>query len=576
MTKLGLITTYPRLLYSSAAKKDFYSPKRQISCTSSVWKEEQTNPPKNSKESDSVEQKSKDETVKIFDFSKGEIGSKSEKISVGPKNFEEAKNLLLKQYDWTKNQIEEKRDMTRKQFEEKLESVRVIFGATPSKPRTPDEEWYYKRVSFWMKRYENFVGLTEVKAAQARVVERERKFIEQQELRREAQAKITDVQKKIKEIHAELEKTHRGEDRYLVLVTQEHQVLKDEKLLQDEFKMLEKFEREYFSGLSNAVRDSHEKERAQAEKTKYWSVLGSILGTCIGIFGTTINNRMRMNELRRLVSQNNTVEEIRAIGTELREDFSSHKESLEDVIEKADSSVKSLEKMGELCDSMREASQKINVREIDSSLEELRHQQNQLSEVIGNHGEELHTRVDQLMADLISQSHQLEQMEELAARERDRQERLAEARDSQLRVTSESLVQESEQLREMMTVNIKAIEEKMKDVRSLLLHQSQIPKEAEKWLEKVERVEKTQMLLVQKGFDNVNRKLDEAAESRRHAVAAMRGQRSESSELHLMELDNISALLRDHQKRTQQSVLLTGMVVGVLTPAVLYAINKLL
>ena len=32
----------------------------------------------------------------------------------------------------------------------------------------------------------------------ARVVERERKFIEQQELRRETQAKITDVQKKIK------------------------------------------------------------------------------------------------------------------------------------------------------------------------------------------------------------------------------------------------------------------------------------------------------------------------------------------------------------------------------------------
>ena len=52
-----------------------------------------------------------------------------------------------------------------------------------------------------MKRYENFVGLTEVKAAQARVVERERKFIEQQELRREAQAKITEVQKKIKVSH---------------------------------------------------------------------------------------------------------------------------------------------------------------------------------------------------------------------------------------------------------------------------------------------------------------------------------------------------------------------------------------
>ena len=30
---------------------------------------------------------------------------------------------------------------------------------------------YSQRVSFWMKRYENFVGLTEVKAAQAKVVE---------------------------------------------------------------------------------------------------------------------------------------------------------------------------------------------------------------------------------------------------------------------------------------------------------------------------------------------------------------------------------------------------------------------
>ena len=185
--------------------------------------------------------------------------------------------------------------------------------------------------------------MTEVKAAQARVVECERKFIETQEMRREAQKMISDVQKRIKDIHLELEKTHRGEDRYLVLVTQEHQVLKEEKNLLDEFKFYEKGEREYFSNLSNAVRDSHEKERAQAEKTKYWSILGSILGTCIGIIGTTINNRftfsplnlkfnnvtrMRMAELRRLVSQNSSVEEIQAIGDGLAKDFKAHQEDL--------------------------------------------------------------------------------------------------------------------------------------------------------------------------------------------------------------------------------------------------------
>ena len=38
----------------------------------------------------------------------------------------------------------------------------------------------YVKVSFWMKRYENFVGLTEVKAAQARVVEAEKSFIQMQ------------------------------------------------------------------------------------------------------------------------------------------------------------------------------------------------------------------------------------------------------------------------------------------------------------------------------------------------------------------------------------------------------------
>ena len=49
-----------------------------------------------------------------------------------------------------------------------------------------------------MQRYENFVGLTDVKGAQARVVKYEKKFIETQEIRREAQSKITEIQKKIK------------------------------------------------------------------------------------------------------------------------------------------------------------------------------------------------------------------------------------------------------------------------------------------------------------------------------------------------------------------------------------------
>ena len=85
-------------------------------------------------------------------------------------------------------------------------------------------------------------------------------------------------------------------------IFQEHRVLRDESRLSSEYKLLEKAEQELFSALSNAVRTSHEKERAQAEKTKYWSIIGSAIGAFIGIVGTSINNWLRMRELRSIAS----------------------------------------------------------------------------------------------------------------------------------------------------------------------------------------------------------------------------------------------------------------------------------
>lgn len=47
---------------------------------------------------------------------------------------------------------------------------------------------------------------------------------------------------------------------------------------------------------------SHEKERAQAERTKYWSIIGSIIGTMLGIAGSSISNEFKMNKLKKMVS----------------------------------------------------------------------------------------------------------------------------------------------------------------------------------------------------------------------------------------------------------------------------------
>ena len=58
---------------------------------------------------------------------------------------------------------------------------------------------------------------------------------------------MTEVTAKLKGLHAELEKTHRGEDKYLTLVTEEHSILKEERELLLNFQQTERRERECFS-----------------------------------------------------------------------------------------------------------------------------------------------------------------------------------------------------------------------------------------------------------------------------------------------------------------------------------------
>lgn len=141
----------------------------------------------------------------------------------------------------------------------------------------------------------------------------ERDFERMQDIRRTKQDQIQQVQMQLKEIHAELDKTSRGEDRYLDLLTREHAVIKQEKMLVEEFKRLERAERDCFNVLSTRLRESHEKERERAERTKYWSIIGSAIGALLGIIGTTINNRLRIRELRSIVEQGSEPSRVQAV-----------------------------------------------------------------------------------------------------------------------------------------------------------------------------------------------------------------------------------------------------------------------
>ena len=110
------------------------------------------------------------EGVKTYDLARGEIASKLQSTdrpphpAPRPMNFEEARDLaqralleqreaaqraLFEQGEWAQRALGQQRAAV----SQKLEDLRVIFGGQSDLPRTPEQEWYYKRVSFWMKRY---------------------------------------------------------------------------------------------------------------------------------------------------------------------------------------------------------------------------------------------------------------------------------------------------------------------------------------------------------------------------------------------------------------------------------------
>jgi hypothetical protein len=60
----------------------------------------------------------------------------------------------------------------------------------------------------------------------------------------------------------------------------------------------EQKERGSFTLLSTALKKSQQKEKIYSEKTKYWSLMGSLIGTAIGLAGSGYFNHVRMRTLQ--------------------------------------------------------------------------------------------------------------------------------------------------------------------------------------------------------------------------------------------------------------------------------------
>ncbi|XP_053576852.1 mitochondrial potassium channel isoform X2 [Bombina bombina] len=133
------------------------------------------------------------------------------------------------------------------------------------------------------------------------IKEAEKDFMVARGIVREARDSLEAQQLKLKEVRDRLDRVSREDVQYLELATMEHKLLQEEKRLRASYVFSEESEREKFSLFSASVRESHEKERTRAERTKNWSVIGSVLGAVIGVMGSTYINRVRLQELKSLL-----------------------------------------------------------------------------------------------------------------------------------------------------------------------------------------------------------------------------------------------------------------------------------
>ena len=134
------------------------------------------------------------------------------------------------------------------------------------------------------KQFDSVLGIAEVRTAQSLVQAAEEKFMKSRRLVQETRTELLRLQNQLRELRSKLDRIPREDERYLQLATEEHKVLIAEKKAKANLETLETLERDQFSALSGAVRSAHEKERSRAERTKYWSIIGSACGAVLGAF----------------------------------------------------------------------------------------------------------------------------------------------------------------------------------------------------------------------------------------------------------------------------------------------------
>ncbi|XP_018565697.1 uncharacterized protein LOC111692935 [Anoplophora glabripennis] len=175
-------------------------------------------------------------------------------------------------------------------------SLRLTIDEAPqylSKVREENKKLMYDKLNRLNKWYVKVIGLDEVKLYQDRVTSLQDQLLETQEKRREVGRQLADIRQKSLELQDQIHKVKRQEDlqKFLDLMREETEILKLENSVSRTFQDYDQTERELFTAFTNAIRDSHEKQRAQLEYTKYFGLILSMAGSFLAFVYTSVKKQ---------------------------------------------------------------------------------------------------------------------------------------------------------------------------------------------------------------------------------------------------------------------------------------------
>ncbi|GBM00227.1 hypothetical protein AVEN_32586-1 [Araneus ventricosus] len=153
-------------------------------------------------------------------------------------------------------------------------------------------------MQFWLRKYEDLFGITKLSELQQRVLEVQNQVQTTQEKRRQVQDEIFRVQKKLQEMNDILHKMSLGDNMYISVATQVHELLKEQKRLQNEFTLSDQTERELQTTLALAINNSQDHERTYREKNKYLSLITGVVGGLLGLIGSSVNNWRHRKDIK--------------------------------------------------------------------------------------------------------------------------------------------------------------------------------------------------------------------------------------------------------------------------------------